>query len=29
GVVIGIPEIRNPNEQRLDKMLTQPFRNHF
>ncbi|EHK8985293.1 sterol desaturase family protein [Vibrio vulnificus] len=29
GVVIGIPEVRNPDEQRLDKMLTQPFRNHF
>lgn len=25
-VVIGIPEIRNEAEQRLDKLLTQPFR---
>ncbi|PFG56105.1 sterol desaturase/sphingolipid hydroxylase (fatty acid hydroxylase superfamily) [Vibrio sp. ES.051] len=26
GVVIGIPEIRDKQEQRLDKLLTQPFR---
>ncbi|HAS6349462.1 TPA: sterol desaturase family protein [Vibrio vulnificus] len=25
-VVIGVPEIRHADEQRLDKMLTQPFR---
>ncbi|EHR5764867.1 sterol desaturase family protein [Vibrio sp. Vb2110] len=26
GVVIGVPEIRDQREQRLDKMMTQPFR---
>ncbi|MDG2881988.1 sterol desaturase family protein, partial [Vibrio parahaemolyticus] len=25
-VVIGVPEIRDEEEQRLDKLLTQPFR---
>lgn len=25
-VVIGVPEIREAREQRLDKLLTQPFR---
>ncbi|EDP60087.1 sterol desaturase family protein [Vibrio sp. AND4] len=25
-VVIGVPEIRNKDEQRLDKLITQPFR---
>ena len=27
GMTIGIPQFRDPKEQRLDKMLTQPFRN--
>ena len=27
GMVIGIPQFRDPQEQRLDRMLTQPFRN--
>ena len=27
GMVIGIPQFRDPHEQRLDRMLTQPFRN--
>jgi sterol desaturase/sphingolipid hydroxylase (fatty acid hydroxylase superfamily) len=26
GITIGIPQFRNPGEQRLDRMLTQPFR---
>ena len=26
GMIIGIPQFRDPKEQRLDKMLTQPFR---
>lgn len=26
GVVIGVPEIRDQQEQRLDKLMTQPFR---
>lgn len=26
GVIIGVPEIRDAEEQRIDKMLTQPFR---
>jgi sterol desaturase/sphingolipid hydroxylase (fatty acid hydroxylase superfamily) len=26
GMTIGVPEIRDPTEQRLDRMLTQPFR---
>ena len=26
GMTIGIPQFRDPKEQRLDKMLTQPFR---
>jgi hypothetical protein len=25
-VVIGVPEIRDKDEQRLDKLITQPFR---
>ena len=27
GMTIGIPQFRDPKEQRLDRMLTQPFRN--
>src|SRR5262245_29369418 len=27
GITVGIPQFRDPGEQRLDKMLTQPFRN--
>jgi len=27
GMTIGIPQFRDPAEQRLDRMLTQPFRN--
>jgi sterol desaturase/sphingolipid hydroxylase (fatty acid hydroxylase superfamily) len=26
GMTIGIPQFRDPKEQRLDRMLTQPFR---
>jgi sterol desaturase/sphingolipid hydroxylase (fatty acid hydroxylase superfamily) len=26
GMTIGIPQFRDPREQRLDRMLTQPFR---
>jgi sterol desaturase/sphingolipid hydroxylase (fatty acid hydroxylase superfamily) len=27
GMTIGIPQFRDPREQRLDRLLTQPFRN--